>query len=79
MNVRTIRELRNRAEVADNFSTCKIDIGLLGLQEHRIVHTEPVRYERVLGNTLVATSAIKNSAGAAIGGVGLLLSPRPGI
>ena len=78
MNVRTIRELRNREELSANFTTCNIDI--LGVQEHRIVHAEPVRYvryERVLGNTLVTTSAIKkNSAGAVIGGVGLMLSPR---
>ena len=52
--MRTIRELRNREELAANFTTCIIDI--LGVQEHRTIHAEPVRHERVLGNTLVTTS-----------------------
>ena len=64
MNVRTIRESRNREELSSNLSKLKIDI--LGIQEHRIVHEEPVRYESVHGNTLVTTSATRNAVGAAI-------------
>ena len=40
------------------------------------MHKEPVRYEKVLGNTLITTSAIRSTAGAAIGGVGMLLNSR---
>ncbi|XP_072047147.1 uncharacterized protein [Amphiura filiformis] len=46
----------------------------LGIQEHRIVHKEPVRYENILGQTLITTSAVRNRAGAATGGVGIVLS-----
>ena len=55
INVRTIRLKEKREEVAYNFNVHSIDI--LGLQEHRIVHDEPVKYETVLGNTLITTSA----------------------
>ena len=74
MNVRTIREQRNREELSINSSERNIDI--LGVHEHRIVHEEPVRYEKVLGNTLITTSAIRSTAGSAIGGVGMLLNSR---
>ena len=74
MNVRTIREQRNREELSSNFSERNIEI--LGVQEHRIVHEEPVRYEKVLGNTLITSSATRSTAGAAIGGVGMLLNSR---
>ena len=74
MNVRTIRLKEKREEVAFNFNVQSIDI--LGLQEHRIVHDEPVKYETVLGNTLITTSAWRNEAGAATGGVGVLLNNK---
>jgi exonuclease III len=72
MNVRTIREQRCREELASNLDRYNIDI--LGIQEHRIVHDEPVKYENILGKTLITTSAERNSAGAAVGGVGILLN-----
>ena len=72
MNVRTIREQRCREELVSNFVEHNIDV--LGIQEHRIFHEEPVRYETILGRTLITTSATKNSAGASIGGVGVVLN-----
>ena len=72
MNVRTIREQRCREELVSNFVEHNIDV--LGIQEHRIFHEEPVRYETILGSTLITTSATKNSAGASIGGVGVILN-----
>ena len=74
MNVRTIRERCNREELAANLIEHNIDI--LGIQEHRIVHNEPVKYEDMLGSTLITTSATKNKAGAATGGVGIMLSSK---
>ncbi|XP_072023006.1 craniofacial development protein 2-like [Amphiura filiformis] len=50
------------------------NIDILGIQKHRIVHKEPVRYENILGQTLITTSAVRNRAGAATGGVGIVLS-----
>ena len=74
MNVRTIREQRCREELVSNFIEYNIDI--LGLQEHRLIHDEPVRYENILGSTIITTSATRNSAGAAYGGVGIVLSSQ---
>ena len=47
MNVRTIREQRDREELVSNFTAYDIDI--LGLQEHQLVHDEPVKYESIQG------------------------------
>ena len=50
---------------------------ILGIQEHRIVHQEPIRIEKVKkGVTLVTTSAWRNGAGAATGGVGFLMKSK---
>ena len=74
MNVRTIREQRCREELVSNLNTYDIDI--LGLQEHRIVHDDVIRYETIQGKTLITISATRNKAGAATGGVGILLNKR---
>ena len=47
---------------------------ILGIQEHRIVHDESLRYEKILGRTLITSSATRNSMGAAVGGIGILLN-----
>ena len=74
MNVRTIREHRCKEELVSNFIALKLEI--LGIQEHRIVHDESLRYEKVLGRTLITSSATRNSMGAAVGGVGILLNNK---
>ncbi|XP_060792617.1 craniofacial development protein 2-like [Neoarius graeffei] len=74
LNVRTIKEARYRKELATNLSLYGIDV--LGIQEHRIVHEEVVRYEDINGGMLITTSATRNQAGAAVGGVGILLSSK---
>ena len=56
----------------------KYKIDVIGIQEHRIVHSDDsiLQYEKLPdGYQLVTTSAWRNSMGASIGGVGLLLSP----
>ncbi|XP_072015018.1 uncharacterized protein [Amphiura filiformis] len=66
MNVRTIREQQCREELVSNLIEYNVEV--LGIQEHRIIHDEPIRYEDILGRTLITTSATKNDAGAAVGG-----------
>ena len=73
MNVR-IREQRCREELVSNL--IEYDIEVLGIQENRIVHNKPVRYENILGMTLITTSATRNSAGATTGGVGIVLNTK---
>ena len=74
MNVRTIREQRCREELVFNLTAYDVDI--LGLQEHQLVHDEPVKYESIQGKTLITTSATRNKAGAATGGTGILLNTK---
>ena len=51
-------------------------IGILGVQEHRIIHTDPVEYKSVGSSTLVTSSGWRNEAQASQGGVGLLLDRK---
>ncbi|XP_078661569.1 uncharacterized protein LOC144905694 [Branchiostoma floridae x Branchiostoma belcheri] len=71
LNVRTLKEARCREELATNLSLYEIDV--LGIQEHRIVHEEEVKHEVINGQQLITTSATRNQAGAAVGGVGIML------
>ena len=72
MNVRTMKKQRCREELVSNL--IEYDIEVLGIQEHCIVHDEPVRYENILGMTLIIT---RNSAGVATGGVSFVLNTQP--
>ena len=71
MNVRTIRLESKIQEHANNCRNQQINI--LGVVDHKIVHEDPVVYEQIGGNTLITTSAWRNSNNAAVGGVGLML------
>ncbi|KAL5260700.1 hypothetical protein ACHWQZ_G010752 [Mnemiopsis leidyi] len=74
-NVRTIREDYKRLELATQF--LKNGVEVLGVQEHRIVHEEPIRIEKFKGGvSLITVSAWRNGAGAATGGVGFMLSSK---
>ena len=72
MNVRTVQDQNHRAELVHNFTQQKIDV--LGIQEHHIIHDDPVKHENIQGKTLVTSSAWRNDAGATTGGVGVLLN-----
>ena len=74
MNVRTIRLTYLRYELGKLFS--KLNIDILGIQEHRIVHEDPIRYEEIMGSTLITSSAWRNEQGAACGGVGVVLNNK---
>ena len=75
LNTRTLRSINKQMEIC--VLAQKYNIDVLGIQEHRIVHTdEQLRYENLIeGYQLITASAARNNAGAAVGGVGILLSP----
>ena len=50
------------------------NIGILGIQEHRIIHQETIHYENLLGRKLITSSAWRSDCGAAQGGVGILVN-----
>ena len=49
-------------------------IGILGIQEHRIIHQETIHYENLLGRKLITSSPWRNDCGVAQGGVGILVN-----
>ena len=55
INVRTIREEHKQIKLKYNFEYHNIDI--LGIQEHRIIHDEKVRYKTIGRSIFVTTSA----------------------
>ncbi|KAJ8362047.1 hypothetical protein AAFF_G00400130 [Aldrovandia affinis] len=72
-NANTVRE-----EVGGTSALCRgRGSGDPGSQEHRRVHTDqPINYRRVGGCTFITSSAWRNDAQAATGGVGLMVSPE---
>ena len=76
LNARSQRSPHKQLELCALAKKYKIDI--IGIQEHRIVHTDDseLQYESLPeGFQLVTASAWRNSAGASTGGVGVLFSP----
>ena len=74
-NANTVREEARLEELAH----CAEDRGveILAVQEHRRVHTDQtINYRRVGGRTFITSSAWRNDAQAATGGVGLMVSPQ---
>lgn len=74
-NANTVSEESRLAELAH----CTEERGLeiLGVQEHRRVHTsDQIVYQRVEKCSFITSSAWRNEARAATGGVGLMLSAR---
>ncbi|XP_015753298.1 PREDICTED: uncharacterized protein LOC107333054 [Acropora digitifera] len=74
LNVRTLNGVQLQSELVTNFNKQRID--LIGIQEHRIVHDQPIQYQFIQGRSLITSSAWKNVCGAAIGGVGILLGAK---
>ena len=73
LNVRTLK--RSKLELVDRMVANKVEI--LGIQEHRIVHSEETRTEAFQGGVkLITGSAWRNGCGASVGGVGILVSKR---
>jgi exonuclease III len=74
LNVRTLRKENKRLELAANFNSCNLDI--LEINDHKIVHEDPVRFQKLDKCTLVTTSAWRSANNASSGGVGFLFSDR---
>ena len=51
-------------------------ISVIAIQEHRRIHKEEAKYEEIDNHLLVTSSAWRNSAQAATGGVGFLMSKK---
>ena len=66
LNVRTLNGVQRQSELVTNFNKQRID--LIGIQEHRIVHDQPIQYQSIQGRTLITSSAWRNVCGAAIRG-----------
>ena len=74
-NANTVREDARLEELAHCVEERGVEI--LGVQEHRRVHTDlTIKYQRVGGCTFITSSAWRNDAQAATGGVGFMVSPR---
>ncbi|KAJ8413164.1 hypothetical protein AAFF_G00091600 [Aldrovandia affinis] len=74
-NANTVREEARLEELAHCAEERGVEI--LAVQEHRRVHTDqPINYRRVGGCTFITSSAWRNDAQAATGGVGLMVSPE---
>ena len=71
INVRTLRTTSKQEELYYLSTTCNISI--IGLVDHTVLHKEETHIEKVLGNTLITTSAWRNANNAASGGIGILL------
>lgn len=75
LNVRTIKALYKRLELANLFKGSGIEI--LGIQEHRIIHEDPILTTKLGKDSyMLTTSAWRNRTGAATGGVGLLFTNK---
>ena len=75
MNTRTLRTPHKQIELCALAK--KYMLAVIGIQEHRIVHNDnsQLQYENLPeGFQLVTASASRNSVGAAVGGIGVLLS-----
>ena len=73
LNVRTIRTVEKREELGHLFEESGLQI--LAIQEHRILHDEPIKRTRIgIKSHLITTSAAKNTVEAAVGGVGPVIN-----
>ena len=74
-SMQTVREDARLEELAHCVEERGVEI--LGVQEHRRVHTDlTIKYQRVGGCTFITSSAWRNDAQAATGGVGFMVSPQ---
>ena len=75
-NVRTLNRIGQLPELTASAIDHNIDI--ICIQEHCYIHSEDIKYHDTSnGWTFVLASAWKNSVNAAIGGLSLLIRPRP--
>ena len=74
-NVQTLNRATKLNELVYNAQ--KFNISIIAIQEHRLIHEEPLKHHSLGDNWLLITSsATRNTTKAAIGGVGILLNPH---
>ena len=61
-NVNTIREENRAAELEQQSNTAGIDI--LGVQEHRIIHDDPIEFRKISNSYLVTSRGWRNDVQA---------------
>ena len=71
-NVRTLKDNWRLSELVNNMQ--QHDISLIGIQEHRRVHEEEIKFDNFDKHHLITSSAWRNKSQAATGGVGLVLN-----
>ena len=71
-NIRTAKDDWRVHELIHHMD--KQNISIIGIQEHRRTHNEEVKFQKIDDHMLITTSAWRNKAQAATGGVGILLS-----
>jgi len=75
LNTRTLRTMERMSEMVHLFEESGVEI--LAVQEHRVVHDEPVRMKCLGKNCyFVSTSAWRNSVQASVGGVGFFMTRK---
>ena len=75
LNVQTLRTDEKVHELVASAEKFSQDI--ICIQEHRFIHEELATKEHTIGSwKLITCSAWKNSANAAVGGIGILLNTR---
>ena len=72
LNVRTIRLQHKQQELANIF--CNVKNNILGIVDHKIVHEDEIEFNQYPQCKLITTTAVRNAAGAACGGVGIVIS-----
>ena len=71
-NVQTLRRPVKLNELV--YKAQKFNISIIAIQQHRLIHEEPLKNHSLGNNCLLITSS--NTMNAAIGGVGTLLNPH---
>ena len=49
------------------------NINILGIVDHKINHTDKIRYENIGNLTLITSSAWRNSNNSSVGGIGIMV------
>ena len=72
MNVRRLKNESKQLELTTNMRNQGTDI--LGLVDHKITHEDNVKIQQVYQHVIITSSARRNNANAAVGGVGIIVS-----
>ena len=76
MNVRKrkMRKKSKRQEISELLN--KHNISTICVVDHKLVHTDETRYERIGELSIITTSAWRNSNNSSLGGIGIILNKK---